>query len=36
MATVEGVTKNGRLALRFENNVVDTFDIDQIKWVDPN
>ena len=36
MATVEGVTENGRLALRFENKVVDTFDIDQIKWVDPN
>lgn len=36
MATVEGVTENGRLALRFENKVMDTFDIDQIKWVDPN
>lgn len=35
-ATVESVAKNGRLTLRLASGELQAFDIDEIKWVDPN
>lgn len=34
--TVESVTENGRLTLRLVSGETRTFDIDEIKWIDPN
>lgn len=35
-ATVESVASNGRLTLIFKDGNVQSFDIDEVKWVDPN
>jgi len=35
-ATVDAVANNGRLTLRFEDGNVQSYDMDEVKWVDPN
>ena len=35
-ATVEGVAENGRLKLRLSKTLVQSYDIDEVKWIDPN
>ncbi len=35
-ATVDGVEATGRLTLRMEDGNLQSFDIDEVKWVDPN
>ena len=35
-ATVDAVANNGRLTLRFEDGNVHSYDMDEVKWVDPN
>ena len=35
-ATVDAVANNGRLTLRFEGGNIQSYDMDEVKWVDPN